>query len=85
MDQSTLQAFVAHLPQMPDVQRLLADSRSPDQILALARDCGFCFSLEELRKASCSLAADHWPWGGKGSEVRIAFFGQEALQVENSS
>lgn len=74
MAQSALQAFVSRLPQWPELRHQLAATHSPDQILAIAQQHGFCFSISELRQASRALAADHWPWGGKGSEVRHAFF-----------
>lgn len=77
MAQNSIEAFAARLPQWKEVQQRLATNSTPDQIVAIARQCGFEFSQEELRQNSGALTADHWPWGGKGSEVRHAFFHQQ--------
>lgn len=56
------------------LKALLAAATSPAEIVALAADRGFHFSIAELREYSRNLGASHWPWANRGDSVRRAFF-----------
>lgn len=71
-----LSLFVAALRHSPEMRRLLAEVRTPGEIVAIANQCGYTFSVKDLQRASSDLAADHWAWGGKGTSWKKAFFDQ---------
>ncbi|MFO7630479.1 MAG: Nif11-like leader peptide family natural product precursor [Prochlorococcaceae cyanobacterium] len=69
-----LSLFVMAIRFSPEMRRLLAQARTPGEIVDIANQCGYAFTVKDLQQASGDLAADHWAWGGKGSEWKQSFF-----------
>ncbi|MEB3271619.1 MAG: Nif11-like leader peptide family natural product precursor [Synechococcus sp.] len=65
---------MAALRHSPEMRRLLAEVRTPGEIVAIANQCGYTFTVKDLQRASSDLAADHWAWGGKDRAWKQAFF-----------
>jgi len=56
------------------LQDRLRSSRNPKQILEIAEEFGFRFSLTELRNWSSELSAVWIPWAGQSRQWRRDFF-----------
>ena len=57
-----------------ELQAQVASAASADQLVAIAAEAGFSFSIADLAKAAPELSASYWPWAGKGFRARKAFF-----------
>ena len=70
-----LMAFAAFLRQRDDLCLALREVDTPEQIVALAQDVGFRFSVTNLREALPLLGGSHWVWAGRDAAWVLAFFG----------
>jgi predicted ribosomally synthesized peptide with nif11-like leader len=70
----SLLQFCNHCDKNAELQAQVSSSTSPDQIVAIAAEAGFSFSIADLAKAVPELSATYWPWAGKGFRARKAFF-----------
>jgi len=57
-----------------ELQVQVSSASSADELVAIAADAGFGFSVADLAKAAPELSASYWPWAGKGFQARKAFF-----------
>jgi predicted ribosomally synthesized peptide with nif11-like leader len=57
-----------------ELQAQVSSAASADQLVAIAAEAGFSFSVADLAKAAPELSAPYWPWAGKGFRARKAFF-----------
>ena len=69
-----LMAFAAFLRQRDDLCLALREVDTPEQIVALAQDVGFRFSVTNLREALPLLGGSHWAWAGRDPAWVLAFF-----------
>jgi fido (protein-threonine AMPylation protein) len=73
-DLDQLRAFARAVSARAVLQEAVARAETPVQIMEIASDCGFGFSLITLRRCARDLCADYWPWAGGGQEARRDFF-----------
>ena len=66
--------FCQILDQSPELQNKTRDAKSPQELVAIAREVGLTISVSDLAKAAGALSASYWPWSGKGFGARKAFF-----------
>jgi predicted ribosomally synthesized peptide with nif11-like leader len=66
--------FCTHCDNNAELQAQVSSATSADQLVAIAAEAGFTFSVAELAKGAPELSATYWPWAGKGFRARKAFF-----------
>jgi predicted ribosomally synthesized peptide with nif11-like leader len=66
--------FCTHCDNNAELQAQVSSATSADQLVAIAAEAGFTFSIADLAKAAPELSAGYWPWTGKGFRARKAFF-----------
>lgn len=74
-----LSLFVAAIQTSPEMRRQLSEARTPGEIVDIASNCGYAFTVKDLQSASSDLAANHWAWGGRGLEWKQNFFAENGL------
>lgn len=73
-DLDQLAAFCRALRASPELAAATVAATSPGQIVQIASQAGFAFSLQILRCYSNELKAKHWPWARKDDAWRRRFF-----------
>jgi hypothetical protein len=71
---SALVGFVKVVEGDKLLQDRVRSSRNSKQILEIAKELGFGFSLTELRNWSSELSAVWFPWAGQSRQWRRDFF-----------
>lgn len=76
-----LMAFARFLHEREDLRQALRSVSGPEQIVALADEVGFRFTVSNLREALPLLGGPHWAWAGRDAAWVLAFFAGEFAAV----
>ncbi|WP_295533445.1 Nif11-like leader peptide family natural product precursor [Synechococcus sp. UW140] len=69
--------FSRELVLNPQLSLLVSQAKSPAEIVEIAINAGFVFTVEDLRVWSKELSNPCYPWAGLGREWRHNFFKQK--------
>lgn len=69
-----LMAFSKVLRDREDLRLAVSGATAPEQIVTLAEDLGYRFTVANLREALPLLGGPHWAWAGRDPLWVLAYF-----------